>query len=212
MARDHARIRLSLAADEDYRSLTSSAQWLYKHLLISSTLNFIGVADWRPARIAAQTAELTGADVESFGETLQDAEFVLVDGDSEEVLIRSFVKHDELMKSPNMAKALAKDYDRVSSAILRAVAIDQLIRLRENQPDLKGWNAIGSLLEKPSMTFAEGFRILYGNPSANPSANPLGKGSVTPFLPSSLTPGSTKSNRTYGSGDLDGGLDLESHA
>src|SRR5690606_7289371 len=66
VARDHARIRLDIWADDDFGSLTSSAQWLYLHLLSSPTLSFAGVADWRPARIAGRTAELTADDVEFF--------------------------------------------------------------------------------------------------------------------------------------------------
>lgn len=195
MARDHARIRLDIWNDDDWRDLTSSGQWLYMFLLTQPSLTFAGVADWRPARIAAHTAELTGADVETFAAELEHGRFILVDRRSEEVLIRSFVKHDGLMRSPNMAVALAKDHGRIGSSVLRAVIVDQLHTLRDAKPTLKGWAKpeVGTLLEKRSMTFEEGFAALPDNPSANPSGNPSGKGSgnpsATPFLPNSLPPG-----------------------
>lgn len=205
MARDHARIRLDIWADEDFRDLTSSAQWLYLHLLASPTLTFCGTTDWRPPRIAAVTAELTGNDVETFAAELEAGRFIVVDRDTEEAMIRSFVKHDGLMKSPNMAKALAKDHALIASRCLRAVVVDQLKRLKEASPELLGWNHIGTLLRKRSMTPEEAFALLSPNPSVNPSGNPSVKGSgnpsgnpsATPFLPSSLPPRSTKGQVPY---------------
>lgn len=202
MARDHARIRLDIWNDDDWRGLSSSGQWLYMCLLSQPSLSFAGVADWRPPRLASMTRELTGDDVEAFAAELEQERFILVDRRSEEVLIRSWVKHDGLMASPNMAVALTKDHAEIGSTPLRGVIVDQLQTLRTANPDLKGWAKpqVQKLLEKRSMTFAEGFAAVLPNPSGNPSlnpsthpsGNPLGKGSAnpsaTPLLPNSLTP------------------------
>lgn len=206
MARDHARIRLDIWNDDDWRALSSSGQWLYMCLLSQPSLSFAGVADWRPPRLASMTRELTGDDVEAFAAELEQERFILVDRRSEEVLIRSWVKHDGLMASPNMAVALTKDHAEIGSTPLRGVIVDQLQTLRAANPDLKGWSKpqVQKLLEKRSMTFAEGFDSVLPNPSGNPlsnplvnpsgrpSGNPLGKGSsnpsATPLLPNSLTP------------------------
>ena len=174
MARDHARIRLDIWADDDFGSLTSSAQWLYLHLLSSPTLSFAGVADWRPARIAGRTAELTAADVEFFATELERDHYVLIDRRTEEALIRSWVKHDGLMKSPNMAKALVKAYGATASQTLRAVIVGQLHRLHEAKPELKGWTNAATLLGRDALTPAEALEELPPNPSGNPSANPSG--------------------------------------
>ena len=203
MARDHARIRLDIWDDDDFRDLTSSAQWLYLHLLASPTMSFCGIADWRPPRIAAVTAELTGNDVETFAAELEAGRFLVIDRGTDEVLVRSFVKHDGLMKSPNMAKALVKDHSLIASRYLRAVVVDQMKRLKEKQPDLKGWAHVGTLLRKRSMTPEEAFAELARNPSVNPSV----KGSPTPFLPSSLPPRSIKGQVSYVSGSPDDGFD-----
>jgi hypothetical protein len=217
MARDHARIRLDIWADDDFRALTSSAQWLYFHLTSNETLSFCGVADWRPARIAPKTAELSPADVEAFGEELQHGLFVIIDHDTEEALVRSWVKHDGLMKSPNLAKALAKAHAATASAVLRAVVIHELKRLKADwTPTEKadGWSVdeVKKLIRKRSISPEEGISILSGNPSGNPSENPSAKGSgnpsATPLLLNSLSPISIKSNLPYDSDDLD----LDSHA
>ena len=100
MARDHARIRLDIWADEDWRDLPSLPQWLYLHLLSSPSLSFCGVTDWRPARIAALALDLQASDVEYAASWLEDGRFILADRETEEVLVRSFIKHDGLVKSP----------------------------------------------------------------------------------------------------------------
>ena len=175
MANDHARIRRDIWADTDWRRLTSSAQWLYIHLLTNRTLTFVGIGDWRPNRIAALTADLSAADVDIFAGELIRERFILPDLETEEVLIRSWVKHDGLLKSPNMTKALIKAHEGTASNVLRAVVIDQLTRLMES--GAQGcWELLGPLLEGDSMEFEEGVEILSANPSGNPSGKGSGKG------------------------------------
>lgn len=180
MANDHARIRRDIWADIDWRRLTSSAQWLYVHLLTNRTLTFAGIADWRPNRIAALTADLGAADVNMFAGELIRERFILPDLETEEVLIRSWVKHDGLLRSPNMTKALIKAHEATASNVLRAVIVDQLTRLMEAETE-GCWDLLDPLLATDSMTFEEGVEILSGNPSENPSGNPSGKGSAKGF-------------------------------
>lgn len=187
MSRDHARIRLDIWNDDDWRDLTHDGQWLYMCLLSQPSLTFAGVADWRPARLAAMTRELTATDVEIFAAELEQERFILVDRRSEEVLIRSWVKHDGLMASPNMAVALAKDHAEIGSAAIRGVVVDQLHTLQAARPDLKGWAKpqVEALLGKRSVPFAEGVAMVLPNPSGNPFGNPFGNPSGTPSATSS---------------------------
>ena len=174
MSRDHARIRLDIWADDDFRDLPSMSQWLYLHLLTSPSLNFAGVTDWRPARIAAIAADLSAPDVEYAASFLETGEFVVIDRETEEALIRSFIKHDGLLRSPNVTKALLKSHAAIGSAVLRGVVVDQLGRLKE-----KGevgtdatWKILRPLLKKRAIPLTEAFENLPPNPSANPSGNP----------------------------------------
>lgn len=188
MARDHARIRLDIWADDEFRDLTSNAQWLYLHLLSSPLLNFAGVMPWRPGVIAGHTAELAVADVEAFAMDLESGLFVVIDRRTDEALIRSWVKHDGLMQSPNMAKALVKAHAQVGSTALRAVVVHELKRLKRKEPGLKGWPNASDLLRKRSMSPTDAIAALPPNPSGNPSAKGSGKASPTPVLLPSLTP------------------------
>jgi hypothetical protein len=196
MARDHARIWLDIWSDDDFRDLTAVAQWLYFNRVTSPSLSFAGVGDWRPSRIAAAAKSLDAYAVEVAAAELQAGEFILIDLDTEEVLIRSWAKHDGLIQSPNMAKALARDHALIASPILRAVLVNQLVRLRKSQPDLKGWPDLAGLLRKRSMTFAAGLAEITrepsgkgsGKPSPQPSGEPSPSGSRTPLLLNSLPP------------------------
>lgn len=171
MARDHARIRLDIWADDDFRALPSSAQWLYLHLTSCPSLRFSGVADWRPPKIAAMAAETAAPDVEWTAGLLEHPEsgcepFLVIDRDTEEVLIRSFIKHDGLMKSPNMTTAMVNAYKEVASTPLRAVIIGQLVRLKESEPDLAGWSRVTpGMLRRAAMTPAEAMAKLPTNPA-----------------------------------------------
>lgn len=172
MARDHGRIRLDIWSDEDWRDLPSISQWLYMHLLSSPSLNFCGVTDWRPARIAAVASELQADDVEYAAAWLEAGEFLVIDRQTEEALVRSWIKHDGLMASPNMAKAMVKAHASIGSGILRAVVVDQLERLKQSTPGMTGWKFAEGVLRRRSMTVSEAFHKLLPNPSIKGSTNP----------------------------------------
>ena len=168
MAREYARVKIKIWADGDFRELSDGAQALYFRLITSPTMNLAGVADWRPKRLAALTAGMTAGMVEENAREMEERGYVVVDEDTEEILVRSFVRHDGLIKTPNIAAAMVKDYAGVASRDLRAVIVHELRRLHDENPEMSGWSVAGSLLSHPS-----------SNPSGNPSPNPSGTASGT---------------------------------
>lgn len=156
-------------ADDEFRDLSALAQWLYIHLLTAPSLTFAGVCDWRPNRIAAHAAALPPNAVEAAADELEAGAFILIDHETEEVLIRSFVKHDGLLRSPNVTKAMVAAHGATASPMLRAVLVDQLKALKRRQPDLRGWEAVGTLLRKRSQPFAEALAERGPSPSGSPS-------------------------------------------
>lgn len=160
MAREYARVKVGIWRDLDFRALSVDAQHLYFLLLTSPTLNLAGVADWRPPRIAALADTFTVAKVRKAGAELEAARFVVIDEDTEEVLIRSFVRHDGILKGPKTAVGMAKDYAGVSSVrIMRAIA-REVKRAFTDDPELKGLavvediadDAIDEVADTPSDT------------------------------------------------------------
>lgn len=157
MAREHAQVRLDLWNDDDFRILTRAAQLLYIQLLTSATLNYAGVADWRPKRIAPLSGDGSPGAVEDAAEELEAGLFIITDADTEEVLIRSFLKHDGLLQKPNVTKAMLAGFGAISSPTLRGVIVHELRKLSVNFPEWRafGMKEVRELLERDSINPSE---------------------------------------------------------
>lgn len=177
MARDRANLRTDMIGDDRYRELTRDEQWLYKLLLIHPTLSYAGVAEWRPGRLASAAAGTTADDVRRIGAGLQAKYFVYIDEDTEEVLVRSFVKHDGLLKQFRLPISMANDYAGIASQDIREFFVFELQKYQQEEPTLKCWDMdrVKGVLERASkdmkqlsygdtlpITFAEGYADTYG--------------------------------------------------
>lgn len=182
MARDHARIRLDIWADEDFTNLTSSGQWLYTRLLTHADLSYCGVADWRPGRLAASAADLTESDVEMFAAELEAGDFLVIDRGTEEVLVLSFVKHDGLMDKWNLAAAVARTFTAVASKPLRGVIVHELSRLKDDYPEYRGWERpdVRKVLRREAISPADAHEMTPPNPTESPNECPNERGSESP--------------------------------
>lgn len=167
MARDRANIRTDIWNDDDFRRLSTQAQLLYLQLLTSATLTYAGVADWRPKRLAALAAGRTPKQTEDAARELEEGLFVVIDEDTEEVLIRSFLKHDGLLQKPNVTKAMVTAYGQVYSLTLKGVIVHELNRLHDKFPDWRGFvlPEVQALLGNRSVNPSE----LVSNHPSNPS-------------------------------------------
>lgn len=193
MAREYAKVFVSIWDDPDFLALSPTAQGLYFRLLTDATLSMCGVADWRPNRIAKSSVGSTASTVRAAGAELEDHQFIVTDEDTEEVLIRSFVRHDGVLKSPNMVKAMVSAWRGTGSHKIKAV-VSQEIR--------KGFAEVSEPFRKGSREVPEDIQNFEWNPSLNPSEE----------VPSDLPPGSPilqpatstqKKNRSTSS-ELDG--------
>lgn len=187
MARDYAVIRNDIWNDDHWRKLTTRAQHLYLQLLTSSTLNYAGVADWRSARLAALSSDATRATVEDSADELARELFIVIDEETEEVLVRSFLKHDGLLHKPNVTKAMVSAFADVASARLRGVIVHELTRLHAKHPEWNGFSTgtgVLELLERDSVDPSGTVPEEVGKGQAKGST----KGSETD--PSLLTPNS----------------------
>jgi hypothetical protein len=139
MARDHARIYTRIWSDPDFRNLNRDAQRLYLLLVSQSKLTYCGSLDYIPARLVSLAEDEDDESLQSAMNTLEGARFVVTDYAMSELLVRSFVRHDGLLGSPNMTKAMLKDRSSMLSDRLRAVVDCELKRAFQDDPKLKGW-------------------------------------------------------------------------
>lgn len=139
MARDHARIQVALWSDPDFRTLSCDAQRMYLVLLSQPRLSYCGSLDYLPTRLAVLAVDESPEDVETAIKTLEGSRYVVVDRDTHELLVRTFVRHDGLLGSPNVTKAMLKDRACLLSEPLRNVLDDELRRAYRDDPRAAGW-------------------------------------------------------------------------
>ena len=161
MPRDRANIRIDLWADDDWRNLTVNAQALYQKLLTHPTLSYCGVADWRPGRLAKLTRGMTAADVLAGATELQSAAFVYVDEDTEEVFIRSFIRHDGVLRHAKLPISMANDFAAVASQDIRRFFVWELRKQTREQADLALWklDRIKTILKSDAADMKEHVRV-----------------------------------------------------
>lgn len=184
-------MNVSVWASSQFRSLSPKAQHLYFVLVTSPDLSYAGVADWRPGRLAALSEGWTARSVEEAAKELEKARTVVIDRDTEEALIRRWMKYDGLINQPRMAVSAANAYAATASARLRGVIVHELRRLRDEEPDLKGWGQekLQEVLNEPSTPPPE-------TPDLAQTEVPLGPNQTSP------TPAPAPAPSTSGSGHL----------
>lgn len=167
MPRDFAQLKVSMLNDPGFRDLGFRAQHLYLMILGHSTLSYVGVADWRPNRLMPLARDWTPHDFYSGAVELADKAWLVIDSDSEEALVRSFLRHDPVLHQPRLAVSMVKAYDKVASATLRAAVVHELRRLHFDQPRLKAWEdeRVLNILDHPAVDgkdIAPGFDVPLG--------------------------------------------------
>lgn len=129
VAREYGRIKTAIWDDEDFLSLSLGAQWLYELILTQRELNLCGVI--RPAfgRWASFSSGTPVRSVRKFAGELTEAKFILTDEDWDELLARTFVRHDLELKSPNVVVGMSQAFDSTHSSLLRNTIICELSKV-----------------------------------------------------------------------------------
>lgn len=131
--RKYAQLLKSIWNDTDWRALSRDAQWLYELLISQSSMNYAGVLDLTIRRWSNLARDTTPADVRNALEELHMAYFVVVDWDTEEVLVRSLIRNDGLWKQARMLMIALNSAAEVQSPRLRFVLAEELRRLPIDQ-------------------------------------------------------------------------------
>ncbi|BAH32990.1 hypothetical protein [Rhodococcus erythropolis] len=183
MASEFTRMNRDIWSSDEFLDLSASAQHLYFVLWTHPNLSFCGSVEWHPGKLSTRASDLTPELVIEAGMELARNLFIVVDPETEEVLVRSWIKHDGLCRQPNMAVAMSKDRANLSSRSLRGVVVHEVAKLRVSEPGLSAWkrDQVVNLLGQNAVDPAE---LLASNPwlkgSVNPSRNPSVKGSFNP--------------------------------
>ena len=120
MARNHARLHVS-AYDPESRfcELDLAHQGLYWLLLARRDVNLCGVLPFKPKVWASRCAGVSPDVVEAMVGELERRGYVVVDRDTDELWIRTFIFHDQVLAMPQVAMVMAGHFDTVDSVDIR---------------------------------------------------------------------------------------------
>ena len=145
MAREYARIMLSIWSDEDFLALDSGTQRAFLLLISQPELTTCGVQSYAPRRWAKKATDTTPRKIEHQIERLERPRLIILDRDTDELLIRSYVRYDKALRTANVAKSLVTTFNQVQSDALQKVIVAELCRLFDECGDngWTGWNVPG---------------------------------------------------------------------
>ncbi|MFD8949412.1 hypothetical protein ACFV0B_11215 [Streptomyces xanthophaeus] len=191
MARGHGRILTSIWEDADFLALEEREQRLYLFLISQPNLNHAGLLDLTLRRWARKARGLTSAELEKLLQTLEAARFIVMDEDTEELLIRSFIRNDGVWRMPKVMGAAVSGALEISSKRLQQALLTEMDRM-----------PLGELSDEPAKlrNGSEGPSIrrqvqdhiqILRNAFADRSPDPCRGGSGTPSETPSGTPSDT---------------------
>lgn len=130
---DYGKLLSRIWSDSEFVELDAQAQQLYCLLISYSTRNLAGVLPLTLKRWANATK---GATVESVTDAMQrlaERRFVVVDWNTEEVLVRTYIRNDEVWKQPNLLRSARKSALQVESGAIRWALHRELRRLPDHK-------------------------------------------------------------------------------
>lgn len=129
MAQDFAPLLRSIWSDEDWRALTMDAQHIYLMLLSHPDRNSAGVLSMTLRKWTRLAADLSPDRLDVALAELDAAGFVVADEETEEVLVRAFVRRATVYKHIRMMANALREISEVESERLKSALGQELMRL-----------------------------------------------------------------------------------
>lgn len=157
MARSYANVATAIWRDDEFRALSISAQHLYFLLISQPDISAAGVLSLNLTRWASRTAGITRSRLRGPLEELQEHRFIVVDEDTEELLVRSFVRWDNGYGNSNRQPSIRDAADAIESTTLRRALAREFDRL-----------------DVPRKCIPDSFSQVEGPPDGDPDGHPHG--------------------------------------
>lgn len=129
MARSHARIGTSIWNEPTFRALHRDAQRAYFLATSQGDLSRCGVIPFRLKRLAKFADDDTPAKLRTAFRRLEKTRHVVLDEDAEELLVRTYVRHDGLLAQPQVVAAMVGDVSLIDSPSIRLAFLQELHRI-----------------------------------------------------------------------------------
>lgn len=126
MAQQYTKLMRTIWNDEDFRALPFDSKLIFAMLMSQPDINAVGVLGLRPKRWATHFPDRTQAQIVKAMVPLVEGRFIIVDRDTEEVFVRSFIVHDGCWKQTNGMRSLANARRTVLSDLICRL-IDEIV-------------------------------------------------------------------------------------
>ena len=203
--RQYGSIRTDIWRDDDWRALSVDAQWLYELLISQPTISTAGILPLQIAKWSRYAKGMTAKRVNAALNELIDADFVAVDSETEEVLVRTFIRHDAARAGTgNVMLSALRCANITQSEDLRGVLLTEIHRLERdwtpNQTELITAldESLSNGFRKPSESHSKGSVEVEVEVGANAPTSEKG-GKLINFPPQEQS--LPKSGTSLGDGD-----------
>lgn len=181
MAREHGRVLCSIWRDPNFQERSPGAQRLYVLLLSQHELNNAGLLPLTVKRWSRGSVHTSIEDIATALHELADHRYVVVDEDTEEVLVRSLIRNDGVVKQPNVWKNALRCAEVAESASIRLALATELRRMGRQDADKTATaldpEGVQEPVDNPVNLNPSGTpREPFGNPSRQPAGKGKGKG------------------------------------
>lgn len=129
MAGSYAKIFNEIWADPDFRSLNRGQQWLFFALISQPELNFAGVVTTTDRRLTGCAEGFTVEELRDDLTALHARRYIVFDEEHDEILVRSYVRHDGAWRTPNVLTSIIRAATSIRSVAIRAALAEELGRL-----------------------------------------------------------------------------------
>lgn len=126
MARSYGRIDVQRFHDTDWRALPLAEKAVFDMMLTHPKLSLCGALDLKYGSLCGYAPDLDVDALSGHLEALEAARFIAVDWDTDEAVIRTFVRHDGVLQNQNLGKGMWSAWIAVESPHLRKVVLDNL--------------------------------------------------------------------------------------
>lgn len=129
MARSYARIDVQRFHDDDWRALTLPQKAVFDMMLTHPKLSLCGALDLKYGSLCGYSPDLDVDTLSGVLEALEAARFIAVDWDTDEAVIRTFVRHDGVLQNQNLGRGMWSAWVAIESPALRSFVLDNLPEL-----------------------------------------------------------------------------------
>jgi hypothetical protein len=131
-----ANIGTGIWSERSMRALTWRQRDAYLLVYTQPDVNRCGVLPYRLRYLAGLATDTTQEDLSVTYRELAASRHVVLDVVDEQLLIRTYVKHDGLLSQPLVVASMIRDFHKITSPLIRVAFLAEMRRLWDD-PDLE---------------------------------------------------------------------------